>query len=221
MTWKIPNPPWLEITTVFPCSVGCYYCPQSVLKAAYRGIPMLTLENFRRVLCNVPKEVIINFAGFAEPFLNPQCVDMIIHAHDSGYRVEVNSTMIGFSDEDAARIAHIPFVFFMQHDVGLPQRDYPFVDVFHKVTVPTSRAGNLYREQRREGTGTCVRSAEHQVNVMLPNGDVVLCCNDYALKHKLGNLLETNLDQMAREPVYELCHWCPDWISTEAIHETQ
>ena len=25
---------------------------------------------------------------------------------------------------------------------------------------------------------------------MLPNGDVVLCCMSYSLKHKLGNLLE-------------------------------
>lgn len=26
-------------------------------------------------------------------------------------------------------------------------------------------------------------------NVLLPNGDVVLCCNDYGLRHRLGNLL--------------------------------
>jgi hypothetical protein len=29
-------------------------------------------------------------------------------------------------------------------------------------------------------------------NVLLPNGDVYLCCMDYSLKHKLGNLLTTD-----------------------------
>ena len=27
-------------------------------------------------------------------------------------------------------------------------------------------------------------------SVLLPNGDVVLCCMDYSIKHKVGNLLE-------------------------------
>lgn len=33
-------------------------------------------------------------------------------------------------------------------------------------------------------------------NVLLPNGDVVLCCSDYALKHKLGNLLIDNYEDL-------------------------
>jgi radical SAM protein with 4Fe4S-binding SPASM domain len=30
--------------------------------------------------------------------------------------------------------------------------------------------------------------------VMLPNGDLVLCCMDYGLRHKLGNILEDSYD---------------------------
>ncbi|MCX6750356.1 MAG: SPASM domain-containing protein [Candidatus Pacearchaeota archaeon] len=33
-------------------------------------------------------------------------------------------------------------------------------------------------------------------NVLLPNGDVVLCCMDYGLKHKLGNLLESSYESL-------------------------
>jgi radical SAM protein with 4Fe4S-binding SPASM domain len=29
-------------------------------------------------------------------------------------------------------------------------------------------------------------------NVLLPNGDVVLCCMDYSVKHKIGNLMEND-----------------------------
>lgn len=27
-------------------------------------------------------------------------------------------------------------------------------------------------------------------NVLLPNGDLVICCMDYSIKHKIGNLIE-------------------------------
>jgi len=33
-------------------------------------------------------------------------------------------------------------------------------------------------------------------NVLLPNGDVVLCCMDYGLRHKLGNLLESSYEEL-------------------------
>jgi hypothetical protein len=33
-------------------------------------------------------------------------------------------------------------------------------------------------------------------NVLLPNGDVVLCCQDYGLKHKLGNLIEMSYEDL-------------------------
>jgi radical SAM protein with 4Fe4S-binding SPASM domain len=37
---------------------------------------------------------------------------------------------------------------------------------------------------------TCSFTPFYDQNVLLPNGDVVLCCMDYSTKHKVGNLLE-------------------------------
>jgi hypothetical protein len=183
---------------------------------------VLRFEQFKRALENVPQHVMVDFAGFSEPFLNPECVDMILHAYYSGHRVEVKSTLIGLLSEDIARITHIPFGAFWYHDTNQEadwiereqaiRKTYPFITQYQRVTAPTSRAGNLYPEAKREGIGICVRSAEHKVNVMLPNCDVVLCCNDYGLKHKLGNLLETNFEDLERNNVYDLCYLCPDWI---------
>lgn len=76
----------------------------------------------------------------------------------------------------------------------------------------SSRAGNL-RLPRLAGTGAplggatqpspgtrirCSRVAGTVIdrNVMLPNGDVVLCCMDYRLQHRLGNLLEDSYRQL-------------------------
>jgi hypothetical protein len=64
---------------------------------------------------------------------------------------------------------------------------------------PLTRAGNLDL-QAIEGQTidlepvhrtpvTCSFTPFYDQNVLLPNGDVVLCCMDYSVKHKLGNLL--------------------------------
>jgi hypothetical protein len=207
-----PQPPWIEITTAFPCAVGCYYCPQHVLRKSYQGDALLSLDNFKRVLENVPQNVLIDFAGFCEPFQNPETVDMMLYAHDSGYRLAVNSTLTGLDDEGARRLERIPFVYFYYHDTRLEGRHYPFIEDSGRVATPSSRAGNLYAERRKEGSGVCRRCPDHTINVMLPNCDVVLCCNDYGLRHKLGNLLDTRYEDLQRAQSYELCRYCEDWI---------
>jgi len=53
-----------------------------------------------------------------------------------------------------------------------------------------TRAGNLTNSGpvRRAGKIKC--KLDHRENILLPNGDVVLCCMDWGMKHVLGNLLE-------------------------------
>lgn len=43
---------------------------------------------------------------------------------------------------------------------------------------------------------TCRSTPFYDRNVLLPNGDVVLCCMDYDLKHIIGNLLKQNYEEM-------------------------
>ena len=56
----------------------------------------------------------------------------------------------------------------------------------------TSRAGNVELKDvcfavRKKGIIRCSRNLRW--NVLLPNGDVILCSSDYRMQHKLGNLL--------------------------------
>ena len=44
------------------------------------------------------------------------------------------------------------------------------------------------------GSIKCVK--ELRENVLLPNGDVVACCNDYGLEHVFGNLLEQDYESL-------------------------
>jgi len=39
-------------------------------------------------------------------------------------------------------------------------------------------------------------------NVLLPNGDVTLCCMDYQRKHVLGNLTEVSYDELHQSPAF-------------------
>lgn len=230
--------PWIEITTIFPCAVNCSYCPQALWKSVYKGERLLTLDNFKRALSNVPLSVMVDFSGFAEPFLNPDCIDMIEHACSSGYRVELKSTFIGLTDEAADRLDKLKLgtVWYhappYDHAPGIsapdgkkrpprvgdesPYASRAFVTHTQRVhdAVHTTRAGNLSPETPKDWDSRriCAKSRDHKVNVMMPNGDVYICCCDYGLKHKLGNLFETHYDELSRQWAYELCRTCPDWV---------
>jgi hypothetical protein len=49
---------------------------------------------------------------------------------------------------------------------------------------------------RNEFPLTCKSTPFYDRNVLLPNGDVVLCCMDYNLKHIIGNLLTQTYEEM-------------------------
>lgn len=69
-----------------------------------RFFKTLRLNDFKIALSKVPKRVSIHFSGFTEPFLNPQCIDMIEYAHREGYKVALFSTLVGLKSKDVARL---------------------------------------------------------------------------------------------------------------------
>ncbi len=84
--------------------------------------------------------------------------------------------------------------------VGKPHADLDHLGIQLGSWVGHTRAGNV-SEADVPGQGidpmpehhaavSCSFTPFYDQNVCLPNGDVVLCCMDYSLKHKIGNLLE-------------------------------
>lgn len=53
---------------------------------------------------------------------------------------------------------------------------------------------------RNRGTSLVCRANRMFANVLLPNGDVQLCCMDYGLEHVLGNLLATSYADIITGP---------------------
>lgn len=94
-----------------------------------------------------------------------------------------------------------------------------------------SRAGNLIRESLdkpqlialkdrwnsiyhtdKNRTCGCVEHLYH--NVLLPNGQVTLCCMDYGLDQVLGNLYEQSYEELIPEAqsCYDLCNYCENGV---------
>lgn len=200
----------LEITTYIGCPVRCSYCPQDTLIMAYKGVRKMSLEVFKKILSNTPNDIEIHFSGFSEPFWHKDIIEFIKEAKKE-HEVVVYTTTVGMMDWQIKELENISFKEFNVH-IRQGAKELPFKH--DKVTVDDSnkisRGGNLWFIDKHEGV--CSRSPKFKQNVVLPNGDVYLCCMDYGLKHKLGNLLEQNFNELDRSGMYELCKTCEKYI---------
>ena len=274
--WRNSIAPTMEFTTSIDtqngCVVDCVFCPQRTLQKSYKGERFMTLDNFKKTVDKLPQEVRVTFAGFTEPWLNKQCTDMVLYAHEKGHPISIFTTGIGMSIDDIERIKHIPFagnpngcftlhlpdqerkakhpitkryIEVIEHFGKIQNQIHNFTtmcmgtvheDVRHVFSsAPVydmwSRAGNLVGEMimkpellerkaewkianhgEKQMTCGCLEKMYH--NVMLPNGDVSLCCMDYGLKHILGNLYEQSYEDIVPEnnQCFELCKLCENAV---------
>lgn len=222
--------------------MNCDYCPQKIHVQKYTEKTRhtkMTYHDFKTMLSSVPLDVEIVFAGMAEPWLNPNCTDMVLNAFDKGYKVGIYTTLAGMAPSDLSKIQRLKFEFFTLHlpdadgimtlDVNsrylgllssvLSQIDcqkmvigklHPEVE---KLTGPVkdgsvglfSRAGNLKTLAINKKSGplqcsACGPKIDH--NILLPNGDVLLCCMDYGQEHVIGNLLKMSYSELFESAEY-------------------
>lgn len=232
----------LEISTVVGCKMNCDYCPQKVHVRNYTEKwynTRMRYDDFKTMISTVPTECDIHFSGMAEPFLNPECSKMIVHAHQMGHRIGLYTTTVGMRIEDIVEIHDIPFMFITLH---LPDAnglmklhvDEKYLNILSKViktfdcqymvvgelhpkvkelTGPVadhshgilSRAGNIktLAITKKKGVlqcSACGPKIDH--NVLLPSGEVLLCCMDYSQEHVIGNLLEITYDELFKTDEY-------------------
>lgn len=93
------------------------------------------------------------------------------------------------------------------HGVHPAIQHLPGVFVSHNWTIAAhDRAGTLDTDKvkaqpiaispRWDVPIVCGKTSKYNQNVLLPNGDVVMCCMDYDTKHVIGNLLEMDYDEL-------------------------
>ena len=143
----------IEVTTKIGCSNVCEYCPQSTLIKRYRERighdkdTMMTLDTFKKCISTMPTDIGLNFTGYVEPYLNPECTDMIIHAFDKGHELLLNTTLVGMTIENWDRLIKHGVVFQHGVHVHLPSASY-FEKIGAKIpqTYYTADDGKQYLE---------------------------------------------------------------------------
>ena len=110
---------FLEITTNVGCPVDCTYCPQEMFLVEYgsgkRGKRTLFLTDFDKVLAKLPNDCEIGFSGFAEPWNNEYCTEMVERASKKFSKITIYTTLVGMTMEDARRLARLEFKVFCIH----------------------------------------------------------------------------------------------------------
>jgi len=105
--------PWLrrpnmssivEVSAISSCALRCLYCPQDKLSVAYHGPDRLTPELFAKCLDNLVPGDAIHFAGYVEPALHPQFVELLEMVLSRGHYCEIYTTGRGLKIEHARRI---------------------------------------------------------------------------------------------------------------------
>lgn len=241
--------PSMEITTKMGCAINCKYCPQDVLLRNYfktgKEAKMLTFEAFKTCLDKMPQDTLIIFAGFTEPFFNPECLKMVLYAGERGHKMNMYTTLQGMTKNVFDQIKNIRFEEFVLHipddekysNIPITEEYLELLDIVIAAkkangedfveyacshgTVPeiikkhlknkvrifislSDRAGNLdasddnkvFSKRNVTGRLRCEQMQTLNHNILLPDGRVVLCCQDWGMKHVLGNLLEQSYEEV-------------------------
>lgn len=184
----------------------------------YLGMLSMTLGDFKQILDNVPLDVRIDFSGFSEIFFHPKGSAMIRESITRGYNTILYTTLEGLDEIDLAALGGLAFGEVVFHKwPGVDDEKFgENVSLFSKLVQPGriaeitpewewSRAGNVKEMEEKKGAFQCLFAGkDFNHNVLLPNGDVYICCQDYGLKHKIGNLKETHFDDLDRSGLVEL-----------------
>lgn len=226
---------WIEITTKIGCKNMCSYCPQSTFLKSYNDDKkVMILEDFKFYLSRInSRETKIHFSGFSESLLNDESVDMMIYAYNNGFSVILYTTLIGFNEDKCEKLKSSNIIFeqvrFHEFDGNgfnrevfnknsemfsnnIKSLDYKIV----RVDNPMSRGGTLFDPGVKYGKIRCYENRYFN-NVLLPNGDLYLCCSDWSLKHKIGNLNDDIYSsknfQEKRKEIIKMC----DDINSDVI----
>lgn len=102
--------------------------------------------------------------------------------------------------------------------IGEPSKKIKDATVWANTQIVLSRSNavdpNIFADRRyRKGTLNCKAVP---MGTVLPNGDVVLCCMDYGLKHKLGNLFTDSYEDLYNSAEFKrvIASWTDESIES-------
>ncbi len=187
-------------------------CTRMILHAHRKGHPLCVFTTaVGMTLADVEQIRAIPFSAFPHG-------GFTIHLPDARRLAKIDVTPAYLEVLRALKAAEIQNFSVMAMDAIHPEVAAIFPPSSVSLPRMNSRSGNLEHEgvtedfvaSSHDGPVICGRDEYIYNNVMLPNGDVVLCCQDYHMDHVLGNLFEQSFAEVQPRPIpgYDLCRTC-------------
>jgi len=231
-------PPAVAFSLSSHCPVNCWYCPQHV-RPDRKAKRHMTVEEFKAILSKIPAHVDVMLSGFSEPTVNPHFWEIVTaYVDERGPLFQLGTTLHGIDDLPAppSGLPTNPFGFVVVHqepkcsDAEIRRR----VEVFKQmlpgqkrieimwIKTPNSRGHDVkgIESKRYPGRRRCGQSMDYRWNVVNPGGSVTMCCQDFAERYPIGNLLTgdyKSLGHPVNAPICKTCawsvpEWAPDWL---------
>ena len=209
----------LNVCTQIGCSVNCKFCPQDVIVEKYTGERRMSLAGFKSLIETVPAHVAIIFCGVSEPFLNPDCTCMILHAYKKGHPVQIYSTLTNLSMEDVKTICDFPLERFVLHlpdsqeNAKIPitaeyKEVLPYilthVDNIQFVSMNGLFESNHYEDMARKNVERKYNGKiycnllDNPVYCLEPNGEVDMCCMARIFTGNIGSLYKESFQDILK-----------------------
>jgi hypothetical protein len=192
----------------------------------------MSLDLFKECLKTVPKSVEIIFSGFSEPFGNPNAIDMLEYVASHNYKLSLFSTLMGASEDSVKRLSRLKYVRFCVHvpdgvNCTIPLTEEYMRNFFYAVghvrntyfSIMNKNFNSNNRENVTRGNLPKPKPVQYcdlpyyPDFVLLPNGNLQLCCMDFGLNNTVGNLQKSSYSSIRKDffkknKKFNLCRYC-------------
>lgn len=109
-----------EFTLAIGCKLNCKYCPQEKLIHNYTtrfGSEKLfmSFEDFKLCLSKIERGAGIAIGGMVEAFHNRECAKMIKYAYEQGYKIGLDTSLEGVTEDDYELLKEVNFQHLQLH----------------------------------------------------------------------------------------------------------
>lgn len=192
----------IQIETVAGCNYRCSFCPIGQIE-----MPMgrMTRETFERIigqLGNFEGELDLFFRN--EPLLDKRIMDFVKYAKENtraNIVLQTNGSLLTREKLEILTASCTVIVNDYTDDGEITgkvrswsENDRTIISARSGDEVLTNRAGNLPKSADGSYRGFCVKPFREMTIAF--NGDVVLCCQDWRLEEKFGNVNESTLEEI-------------------------
>ncbi len=208
----------VEIETTSICNRKCLYCPNSVAERPAGNIPD---ELFTKIIDELAE---MNYSGrlsphlYGEPLVDKRIVRFIAYARErlpgAFIKLFTNGDLLTFELLNELDAAGVDVFRVSQHD---KQADSRLIDILQRYTGIAGKHKVEYmkyfdNDENLMNRGGLI-AVRHDVNMKFCTyvsgitidfeGNMLLCCQDYLAKHKLGNLKDENIMDVWNKDSYK------------------